>query len=95
MCKYQEQPDFRESEKPILDEYSTEHRENAPQTRELDVKVNCKSLQPKAQTIPLVPKTGQKATQATQKRIQCTALGSSRSPAVTAGLQNPALKAGR
>lgn len=46
MCKYQEQPDFRESEKPILDEYSTEHRENALQTGELDVKVNCKSLQP-------------------------------------------------
>lgn len=67
MCKYWEPPDLRESEKPILDEYSTEHRENALQTRELDVKVNCKSLQPKVQTIPLVPETGQKATQAMQK----------------------------
>lgn len=67
MCKYWEPPDFRESEKPILDEYSTEHGEKAPQTREPDVKVNCKSFQPRAQTIPLVPKPGQEATQAMQK----------------------------
>ena len=40
MCKYRKQPDFRESEKPILYAYSTERRENALETRELDVKVN-------------------------------------------------------
>lgn len=33
------------------------------------MKVNCKFFQPKAQTIPLVPETGQKATQAMQNEF--------------------------
>lgn len=63
MCKHQERPDLREPRNASCMNIQR-NTEQMLETREPDVKVNGESSQPKAQTKPLAPKRGQKATRA-------------------------------